>query len=237
MESYENRVEERDLLSAGSTVATGFLTKVYAKMFFALLITALTAWITASEPGYLNFVFGNGYTFFVLLGAELLLVWVISSMAMKLSLMASTLLFALYSVINGLTLSSIFSLYTASSVASTCVVAALTFGAMALYGMLTRKDLSGLGRVMMMFLIGLIIASVVNLFMHSEKLMWITSYVGVLVFCGLTAYDMQKLKQMGQSLPDNAAAERMSVTGALVLYLDFVNLFLYLLRIMGSRRN
>lgn len=236
MQINEPSVQERDLLQARSTAATSFMSKVYAKMSLALLITALTAWTTADSPQVIDFIFSSKYVFFALLGAEFLLVIAISGMIDRLSIVSATLLFTLYSVINGLTLSSIFLVFTSESIASTFVVSAATFGAMAIFGMTTKKDLSSWGKILMMALVGLIIASVVNMFFASSTLYWVTTYVGVFVFVGLTAYDTQKLKRIGADVQDNLSAERLSILGALTLYLDFINLFLYLLRIFGKRR-
>ena len=169
-------------------------------------------------------------------GWLIVLVLILSAAINRLSFSTATLLFILYSVINGVTLSSIFVVYTQGSIASTFFITAGMFGGLALYGSVTKKDLSGMGRFLFMTLIGLIIASIVNIFMHSEMLYWITTFVGVLVFAGLTAWDAQKIQQMALMADDvNESTQKMALLGALTLYLDFINLFLYLLRIFGKR--
>jgi len=151
--------------------------------------------------------------------------------------MTATLMFLLYSALNGVTFAAIFLVYTQSSIANAFLVTAGTFAGMSLYGMVTKRDLTGLGSFMFMGLIGIIIASVVNIFLHSEMIYWITSYIGVFVFVGLTAYDTQKLKMIGQQgFANGESRQKMAILGALTLYLDFINLFLMLLRVMGDRR-
>ncbi|MGL5398915.1 MAG: Bax inhibitor-1/YccA family protein, partial [Plesiomonas shigelloides] len=150
----------------------------------------------------------------------------------------ATSLFMLYSALTGLTLSSIFIMYTASSIASTFLVTAGMFGAMSLYGYTTKRDLSGFGNMLFMALIGIVLASLVNMWLKSDTLMWVITYIGVVLFVGLTAYDTQKLKMIGEqlSVDDKENFRKYSIVGALTLYLDFINLFLMLLRIMGNRR-
>lgn len=169
---------------------------------------------------------------------QLGLVFVLSGMVQKLSAAAATSLFMLYSALTGLTLASIFIVYTYSSIASTFVVTAGMFGAMSLYGYTTKRDLSGIGSMMFMGLIGIILASLVNIWLKSPALTWVITYAGVIIFVGLTAYDTQKLKAMGEQLnpEDKDNFRKYSILGALTLYLDFINLFLMLLRIFGNRR-
>jgi FtsH-binding integral membrane protein len=174
----------------------------------------------------------------VLIVAELALVWTISAATERLSAGAATGLFLLYSALNGLTLSAIFLAYAHATLASAFVVTAGMFGAMSLYGMFTRRDLTGMGSFLFMALIGLILASLVSLFWHNSMLVTLINYAGVLIFVGLTAYDTQVLKFIAVATAnDPRAAARLSINGALRLYLDFLNLFLLLLRIMGNRRN
>ncbi len=177
-------------------------------------------------------------TFFGLIILQLGLVFVISGMVNRLSGTMATGLFMLYSALTGLTLSSIFIAYTYSSIASTFVVTAGMFGAMSLYGYTTKRDLSGFGSMLFMGLIGIVLASLVNIWLKSPALMWAITYIGVLVFVGLTAYDTQKLKAMGEQLnaDDKDSFRKYAIVGALTLYLDFINLFLMLLRIFGNRR-
>ncbi len=212
-----------------------FMTKVYGWMSFAMFLTALMAWAIANSETALSFIFGNKFVFWGLIIGEFALVWTISASLNRFSLGMISFLFVFYSLLNGATLSSIFLIYAAESIASTFVVTGLTFGAVSLYGFTTKKDLSGLGNILFMALIGLVIASVVNIFWANSTLYWIVTYAGVLIFVGLTAYDTQKLKQMSYQIPDEQTAGKLAIGGALSLYLDFINLFLFLLRILGNR--
>ena len=213
-----------------------FMTKVYGWMSFAMLLTALMAWTVANSEAALSFVFGNPMVFFGLIIGELALVWIISASINRLSLGMISFLFVFYSLLNGATLSFIFLLYTAESIASTFIVTGLTFGAMSVYGFTTKKDLSGWGNILFMALIGLIIASVVNIFFANSTLYWIITYAGILIFVGLIAYDTQKLKNIAYQISDEQTAGKLAISGALSLYLDFINLFLLLLRLLGNRR-
>ena len=210
--------------------------KVYVWMTLALAITGFTAYGVATSPGILQAIYTNQILFWGLVIAEFALVIGVSAAINRLSLTTATLMFILYSVINGALLSYIFLAYTASSVATVFFITAGTFGAMALIGYTTKADLSSMGKVLFMALIGLIIATIVNVFVKSDGLTMILSYVGVLIFVGLTAYDTQKIKQMLMQAPDaSEGAQKMALLGALTLYLDFINLFIYLLRIFGKR--
>ena len=211
--------------------------KVYTWMALALVITGVTAYGVANSPAILQMIVTNKILFFGLLIGELALVWGVSAMIDRLSLTTATLLFVLYSVINGVTLSFIFLAYTYESVTSVFFITAGTFAAMALFGYFTKTDLSSIGRILFMALIGLIIATIVNIFVKSSGLGMILNYVGVLIFVGLTAWDTQKIKQMLATAEDTGeTAQKVALMGALSLYLDFINLFLYLLRIFGSSR-
>lgn len=212
--------------------------KVYLWMTMALVITGFTAFYVAHSETLMMAIFTNQILFWGLLIAELGLVIGLSAAINKLSLTVATLMFVLYSVINGATMSFIFLAYTASSITNVFFITAGTFAAMALFGYFTKTDLSSMGKILMMALIGVIIASVVNIFTKSEGLSIILNYIGVLVFVGLTAYDTQKIKQMMLMAPDaGEGSQKIALLGALSLYLDFINLFLYLLRIFGSRRD
>ncbi len=215
-----------------------FMRKVYAFMCAGLGVTALTAWLVANSVTMQELIFGNRLVFYGLLFAELGMVIAFSAMVRKMSPGSAAILLFCYAVVNGMTLSIIFMLYTHASIFSTFLVTAGTFGGMSLYGFVTHRDLSGFGHFMIMGLWGLILASVVNVFMHSSALYWATTYLGVFIFTGLTAYDTQKIKEMntlgGQGGPGEDT--KLALNGALVLYLDFVNLFLYLLRIFGRRK-
>lgn len=210
--------------------------KVYVWMTLALVITGFTAYGVATSPGIQQLVFGNSVVMWGLIIAEFALVIGVSAAINKLSLTTATLMFILYSVINGALLSSIFLIYTASSIATVFFITAGTFGAMALVGYTTKTDLTSMGKILFMALIGLVIATLVNLFVKSSGFTLILSYVGVLIFVGLTAYDSQKIKQMMLQAPDaGESAQKLALLGALTLYLDFINLFIYLLRIFGKR--
>ena len=210
--------------------------KVYVWMTLALVITGFTAYGVATSPGILQAIFSNQILFWGLIIAEFALVIGVSAAINKLSLTTATLMFILYSVINGATLSIILLAYTMSSVATVFFITAGTFAAMALVGYTTKTDLTSIGKILFMALIGLIIATIVNIFVKSSGLTLILNYVGVLVFVGLTAYDSQKIKQMLMQAPDaGESAQKLALLGALSLYLDFINLFLYLLRIFGKR--
>lgn len=214
-----------------------YLTKVYNWMAIALLFTGLTAYFTAGSEQLLQVIFGNKILFFGLIIAEIALVGYISARIQKLTTTNATLLFLLYSVLNGLTLSIIFIAYTSASISSTFLITAGTFGAMSLYGYFTKKDLTKIGNIAFMALIGIIIASVVNFFMQSSVMSLIVSYLGVLIFVALTAYDTQKLKRIAMNgFHNEESMEKSAILGALTLYLDFINLFLFLLRIFGDRK-
>ena len=210
--------------------------KVYVWMSLALAITGFTAYGVATSPGIMQAIYTNQILFWGLIIAEFALVIGVSAAINKLSLTTATLMFILYSVINGALLSYIFILYTASSISTVFFITAGTFAAMAIVGYTTKTDLSSLGKILLMALIGLIIATVVNIFVKSSGFDMIISYVGVLIFVGLTAYDSQKIKQMLLQAPDaGEGAQKIALLGALSLYLDFINLFIYLLRIFGKR--
>ena len=212
--------------------------KVYTWMTLALAITALTAYVTMQNEGLFYAIFSSKLTMWGLFGGELLLVIVLSSAIHRLSFPVAGLLFALYSVLNGMTFSAILFLYTSESIATTFLVTAGTFGSMSLIGLFSKRDLTGVGRFFFMMLIGLIIATIVNLFMQSTALMWICSMAGVIIFSGLTAYDTQKMKDVLQQAEqmEQTDALKVSLLCSLTLYLDFINLFLYLLRFLGDRK-
>jgi FtsH-binding integral membrane protein len=207
--------------------------QVYAWMGGGLMVTALLAMVTVSSPAILNAVFGNRLVFYGLILGELGLVVAISGAINRLSAAMASFLFILYAALNGITFSIIFAVYTAESIASTFVITAATFGAMSAFGYLTRRDLTGWGSFLFMGLIGVVIASLVNIFTQSSAVSWVISAVGVIVFTGLTAYDTQKIKAMAAS---GAEGRKPAILGALTLYLDFINLFLMMLRLLGNRR-
>ena len=212
--------------------------RVYTWMALALAITALAAYVTMQNEGLFYAIFSSKFALWGIFGAELLLVITLSAAIQRLSFPVAGLLFALYSVLNGLTFSSILWLYTSESVASTFLITAGTFGGMSLIGLFTKRNLSGVGRFFFMLLIGLILTTVVNVFMQSTAIMWMCSVAGVIIFCGLTAYDTQKMKDMLQQAEkmEQTDALKLSLLCSLTLYLDFINLFLYLLRFLGNRK-
>jgi FtsH-binding integral membrane protein len=216
--------------------ATAFLRKVYGWMFVGLGVTAAVALGVAGSPTLLQTIFQNKLVFFGLIAAELGLVFYLSARVNKLAPGTASGLFLLYSALNGATLAFIFLAYTGTSIATTFAVAAGMFGALALYGSTTKRSLAGVGQFMFMGLIGLILASLVGFFVKSDGLQFVISVVGVLVFTGLTAWDAQRLKAMAAALPDGQVGSY-AVVGALSLYLDFINLFLFLLRFLGGRRD
>lgn len=214
-----------------------FMTQVYGWMSVALLVTAVVSIYTATSETLLSIIFGNRLVFYGLLISEVLMVMGLSSMINRLTATTATALFIVYSALNGLTVAFIFLIYTGASIGSTFFITAGTFGVMSVYGYFTRSDLTRMGNLLLMGLVGLIIASVVNLFLHNTVVYWVTSCVGVLIFTGLTAYDTQKIKELYAVGATDAETDRKgAIMGALTLYLDFVNLFLYLLRFFGSRK-
>lgn len=214
-----------------------FLQRVYAWMSAGLALTGVVAWVVANDLDLVRMIVLNPVVFYGLMGFELLLVIVLSWAINKLSVGIATSMFLLYAGVNGMTLSVIFLAYTQESIAVTFFVTAGMFGAMCIYGMATKRDLTSLGSLCFMALIGLILASVVNIFLNSTALYWVTTYAGILIFVGLTAYDAQKIKNMhAASIEGSDEAKKGAVLGALALYLDFINLFLLLLRLLGRRR-
>ena len=221
-----------------NAVAT-LMRNMYAWMAIALTITGFTAFAVANSYSLIYAIATNSILFYGLIFAELGLVYFLSSRIFRMSFATAGLLFAVYSIVNGVTLSLIFLIYELGSIVSTFFITAGTFGAMAVVGSFLKKDLSFIGRFALMALIGLIIAGVVNMFMRSEGFSFIIAIIGVLVFTALTAYDAQKMKNLiaenGYEVNENT--QKLALIGALELYLDFVNLFLYLLRLLGSRRD
>ncbi|MGD9975979.1 MAG: Bax inhibitor-1/YccA family protein [Desulfatirhabdiaceae bacterium] len=213
-----------------------FIRSVYNWMAVGLGITGFVAFAVANSPGLLQVIYGNQLIFFGLIIAELALVFYLSARINRMQASTATGVFMIYAMLNGLTLAFVFLVYTSASVASTFFICAATFVATSIYGMNAKRDLTSMGSFMAMGLIGIIIASLVNLFIRSSAMSMIISYVGVIVFVGLTAYDTQKLKMMALTQPDGlegGVIRKGAILGALTLYLDFINLFLMLLRIMG----
>ena len=215
-----------------------FITKVYGWMSLALLITAFTSLVVVSSPQLLTTIVGNKLVFYGLIIGELVLVGSLAGWVTRMSASTATAVFLAYSVLNGLTLSVIFLLFTSASIATTFFITAGTFGAMSVYGYTTQQDLTTVGNLCFMGLIGVILASVANWFFNNSSVYWITTYVGILVFVGFTAYDTQKIKRMNVIGNEGSEEDRKeAIMGALTLYLDFINLFLLLLRLFGRRRD
>ena len=215
-----------------------FIRSVYNWMAIGLGLTGVVAFYVSNSETLLKLIFGNQIIFFGLIIGELILVFTISARVHKMQASTATSLFVLYAALNGATISAIFLIYTRSSITSTFFICAATFIVSSIYGMVTKRDLTSMGQFMFMGLIGIVIASVVNLFVRSSGMSLIVSYIGVVVFVGLTAYDTQKLRTMALSQPDNldsGTIRKGAILGALTLYLDFINLFLMLLRILGNR--
>ncbi|HWA56648.1 MAG TPA: Bax inhibitor-1/YccA family protein [Gemmatimonadales bacterium] len=215
---------------------SGFLSKTYGWMAIGLGITAVVAMLVAGSPATQAFFFGNAIARWGLFLVTLGMVWYISARVNDLAPGTAALLFAIYAALMGAMLSGIFLLYTGSSIATTFVTTAGMFGALALYGTVTRRNLAGVGQFAFMGLIGVVIASIVGIFWHNSMLQFVISVCGVVVFTGLTAWDAQRLKAMALALPDGRAGSY-AIAGALALYLDFINLFLFLLRLFGGRRD
>lgn len=221
-------------------VVNEFVRSVYNWMAVGLALTGGVAFYVAHSPSLTRLIFGNKLIFFGLVIGELALVFSISARVNRMRASTATGLFVLYAALNGATLSMIFLIYTSSSITSTFFICAATFVACSIYGMTTKRDLTSFGGFLFMGLIGIVIASLVNLFIRSHGMSMIISYIGVIVFVGLTAYDTQKLKTMALSQPaglDAGVIRKGAILGALSLYLDFINLFLMLLRILGSSRD
>lgn len=213
-----------------------FLAKVYGWMFIGLLVTAATAFVVASSPALIQLVFGTRILFWVIVLAQLGMVFYLSARVEKIQPATAGILFLIYSGLVGVTTSLILLAFTGASIAQTFIITAGMFGATALFGTFTKRNLAGLGHFMFMGLIGLILASVVGIFWHNDALQFVISIVGVIVFTGLTAWDAQRMKAMAVALPEGRAGAY-AVVGALSLYLDFINLFFFLLRFMGNRRH
>ena len=214
----------------------GFLAKVYGWMFLGLLVTAVTAFVVASTPALIQLVFASRIVFWIIVIAQLGMVFYLSAKVASVQPATAALLFLIYSALVGVTSSVVLLVFTGTSIAQTFIITAGMFGATALFGTVTKRSLAGLGHFMFMGLIGLILASIVGIFWHNDALQFVISIVGVIVFTGLTAWDAQRLKQLAVSLPDGRVGSY-AVVGALSLYLDFINLFFFLLRFMGGRRD
>jgi FtsH-binding integral membrane protein len=214
-----------------------FISKVYGWMAAALAITGLVAMYVAGSESIVGFIFQNTWIFIGLMIIKLLMVGSLAGWVNRMSVTTATMIFVLYSILTGVVFSALFLIYTAGSLASTFLITGGMFAVMSAYGWTTGNDLTKFGSLLFMLLIGLIIASIVNIFLNSTMLYWISTYVGVFIFTGLIAYDTQKIKHMGGMVVEGTDEfKKGAIVGALSLYLDFINLFLMLLRIFGSRR-
>ncbi len=218
-------------------ISRAFITKVYRWMTLALVISGFTALYTASSQTLISFIFGSKFVFYGLLVAELALVFILSAALHKMSVGLGVFFFILYSVINGLTISSIFIIFEIRSIFIVFFISAAMFAGMSIYGAKTKQNLMSAGRYLMMALIGLIIASLVNLLLKSSMLEWIISLISVAVFTGLTAYDTQKMFKIARNSDDSEIFQKAAIMGALELYLDFINIFLSLLNLFGKRKS
>lgn len=223
---------------ASKAVQAALMRNVYSWMTLALVITGFVSMYVAKSYTLISMIMQNSIAFWGLLIAEIGLVVYLSARIHRISFTTATLLFIAYAILNGVTMAFIFLVYTMSSIATTFFITAGTFGIMALYGYVTKKDLTRIGNICFMALIGLMIASLVNIFLHNSMMDLIISCVGVLLFVGLTAYDSQKIKQLltGEGIEINETTQKIALMGAMTLYLDFINLFLYLLRLLGDRK-
>ena len=234
MEETKNLIGNYASKAAQSTL----LRSVYVWMTLALVITGFVSMYVAQSYQLISFIFGNRLALWGMLIAELAVVFYLSARINSISFTKATVMFIIYSILNGATLASIFLVYTMSSIASTFFVAAGTFGVMALYGYVTKSDLTRIGNICLMALIGLIIATLVSIFWQNSMLQMIITYAGVILFVGLTAYDSQKIKRLltADGIEVTEETQKIALLGALTLYLDFINLFLYLLRLLGDRK-
>lgn len=233
---YENFSSSQQQLDMEKGLNT-YISKIFGTMFLGLLVTALAALFTVSSPAMFNLIYGSPFMF-VLIIAELVIVFSLSARVTRMSYSSALLMFYAYAVINGITLASVFVVYELGTIYTAFFTAAISFGVMAIYGMVTKKDLTRVGCVMLMLLIGVIVASLINMFVRSQGFDLLISFVAVALFVGLVAFDTQKLKSYYyMSANDHQLQRKIGIIGALSLYLDFINIFLYLLRIFGNRRD
>lgn len=229
----------RSIAQSGVSAVSAYMRQVYQWMTAGLALTTVVAYGVATSPAIRDLILGNSLVLIGLIVAQFALVIALSAAVQKMSAGTATGLFLLYSALTGAMLSSIFVVYPIASIANAFLVTTGTFLAMSVYGAVTKRDLTAMGSFLFMGLIGLIIAMLVNLFLKSSMMDFIISCLGVLIFTGLTAYDTQKLRRFGEAAPldDRTAIRRGAILGALTLYLDFINLFLMMLRLFGGNRN
>ena len=233
MEAFDE--PRRDYASEALRPASAFLNATYGWMCFGLLVTTGTAWMTAGSPTFARTILANGPLFWVLAFMQLAIVFVLSARVQQMTPTTAAFLFVAYAALTGVTLSFVLLAFTGESIASTFLVSAGSFAALAIYGSTTKRNLTGVGQVMFMGLVGVILASIVGIFWHSDALQFMLSVVGIVVFAGLTAYDTQRLARLAADAPPDAVSSY-AIVGALALYLDFLNLFLFLIRFTGRQR-
>ncbi len=225
--------------SQSSARERSIIKNVYLWMTAGLALTGVVAFGISNNPTIMRSILGSPFLFFAIILGELALVMYLSARLMRMSAQAATLAFAAYSILNGITMSVIFLAYTGATISLAFFTTAATFGAMTLYAFITKRDLSGFGHYLMMGVIGIIVVSIINIFLKSPAVYYLISYAGVLIFMGLTAYDTQRILQMSNQMSGSVEESmyiKLSIMGALKLYLDFINIFLFLLRIFGRRR-
>ncbi|MBQ7578060.1 MAG: Bax inhibitor-1/YccA family protein [Synergistaceae bacterium] len=234
-ENYASYAPGVDTLEITNTL----FRKVYQFMALGLIITSVAAYLTASSPAMINFLFGSRAPLIIAVVVELGLVFYLGFAINKISAGTALILFLLYSLVNGLTCSVLLLVYTQASIYQAFFTTAGMFGVMSIYGLYTKRDLTGMGSFLIMGLFGLIIAGLINMFMRSTGMEMAISIMGIIIFMGLTAYDTAKIKQLSMTVngADDSALTKIAVIGALQLYLDFINLFIYLLRLFGKRRD
>ncbi|MCS1350046.1 Bax inhibitor-1/YccA family protein [Mechercharimyces sp. CAU 1602] len=228
-------MDNQHYVGSEHVASSGLMTRVFAWMFAGLALTAIISFFVLADGGMITYFEQNMMVFYGLLIGELILVFFLAARVHKMSVATASFFFFFYAALNGFTLSPLLSIYNVGSIGVVFAITAGMFGSMALYGYVTKRDLSKLGSILFMALIGLIIASIANIFMNSGVLYWVISYVGVLIFCGLTAFDVQKIKRMEAISMDEDNHAKAAIMGALALYLDFINMFIFLLRIFGNR--
>jgi uncharacterized protein len=220
---------------AVTSPTTAFLNAVYGWMCFGLVVTSGTAWLTTSSPPLVRAILANAPQFWILTFLQLAIIFMLSARVQQMTSTTAAMLFIAHSTLTGITLSFVLLAFTGESIATTFLVSGGTFASLAIYGTTTKRSLTGLGQVLLMGLIGVVLASIVGVFWHSDALQFVLSFIGVIVFAGLTAYDAQRLAVIARHAPaDNVSSY--AIVGALALYLDFMNLFLFLLRFTGNRR-
>lgn len=233
---YSDPSYDVNQMQVSQAQVSAYMTRVFGWMTLALVVTAITAVGVASTPALTDIFLANRIVFFGLIIGQILLVGALVGLVNRVSAAAATAIFIGYALMNGLTLAVIFFRFAPGAIALSFFITAGTFAFMCAYGYFTKNDLTSVGNIMFMGLIGILIASLANIFMQSEMLYWIISYAGVFIFVGLTAYDAQKIKQQAFMVTDSESAQKGAIMGALTLYLDFINLFLFILRIFGGRK-